>query len=186
LIKYDQQTPWLSTNEGKGYAKGIDVFYRDQKTIEYGDFWVSYSYLDTERDYLDFPVSATPHFASKHNFAFVYKHWIPKLTSSIGFTYSYGSGRPYNDPNLNTFNSERTKAYQDLSFNMSHLTHLFGQFTVLYISVNNIPGFDNTFGYRYSNTPNEAGQFTANAIKPPAKRFFFVGMFISIGQNVNN
>ena len=182
LVKYDADTPWLSTNQGDGFAKGIDVFFRDKKTVKKGDYWVSYSFLDTERDYRDFPVSATPTFASKHNLSLVYKHWIHKWTTAIGVTYSHASGRPYNDPNLSGFNTERTKSYNDLSFNTSKLTNIFGNFTVFFISISNVPGFENNFGYRYSAIPNNEGQFEARAISQPAKRFFFVGMFMSIGQ----
>jgi len=186
LVKYDLQSPWLSNNLGDGYAKGIDVFFRDQHTIKNGDFWLSYSYLDTQRDYRDFPIASTPSFASKHNMSFVYKHFLSKINTAVGFTYSFGSGRPYNDPNESTFNNGMTKPYQDLSFNASYLTNIFGQFTVVYLSVNNVLGFENNFGYRFSNTPSEDGTFASSPIEPAAKRFFFVGCFISIGQNYND
>jgi len=179
LVKYDANTPWLSTNDGSGYARGIDVFFRDKKTIKNGDYWISYSYLDTERDYLDFPEAARPHFASAHNASLVYKHWLGKLDMTIGATYSFGSGRPYNNPNLDTFNSERTKPYQDLSLNAAYLTRIAGNFTILYVSASNIPGFEQNFGFRYSNTPNDNGLFTASPIEPPAKRFFFIGLFMN-------
>lgn len=182
LVKFDKQSPWLSSNEGDGYARGVDVFFRDRKSIKKGDYWISYSYLDTERDYRDFPVAATPNFASKHNVSVVYKHWIHKWSTAIGVTYSYGSGRPYDDPNVTGFNTQRTKSFNDLSFNASKLTNLGGNFTVFYVSVSNILGFENNFGYQYSATANEQGTFDRRAIEPGAKRFFFVGMFVSIGQ----
>lgn len=182
LVKYDNETIEQSTNKGNGFAKGIDLFYRDKETIKNGDFWVSYSLLDTERDYRDFPTKATPIFASKHNLSFVYKHFLPKWTTSVGVTYSHGSPRPYNDLNTDGFNKGRTPSYNDLSLNASYLTSLFGNFTVVHCSVSNILGFENTFGYRYSQTPDETGQFINIAIQPPAKRFVFVGVFVSIGQ----
>lgn len=183
LIKYDPGAQWLSDNSGDGYARGIDVFYRDRAgMIKKGDFWISYSYLDTERDWRHYPESATPYFASKHNASFVYKQWLPKITSSIGFTYSYASPRPYEDPNTDGFNNERTTAYQDLSFNISYLTNILGNFTVVFASINNIPGFKNTFGYRFSQEPDAEGNYNRVAIEQTAPRFFFVGCFISIGQ----
>jgi outer membrane cobalamin receptor len=183
LVKFDAPTPWFSDNSGEGHAQGIDVFYRDRGgLIKNGDFWISYSFLDTERYWREFPTAATPRFASKHNTSIVYKHWFPKLTSSMGLTYSLSSPRPYNDPNTPEFNAGRTPAFQDLSFNWSYLTNILGHFTVLHISANNILGFDNTFGYRFSNAPNDDGNYESFAVKPPAKRFFFIGCFISIGQ----
>ncbi len=183
LVKFDAPRPWVSDNSGYGHARGIDIFYRDKGgMIKKGDFWISYSFLDTERFWREYPTAAVPKFASKHNASIVYKHWLPKITSSVGFTYTFGSQRPYNDPNKSEFNAERTPVYQDLSFNLSYLTNLFGNFTVVYTAINNVPGFSNTFGYRYSSVPNDDGNFTRDAITPTAKRFFFVGCFISIGQ----
>lgn len=186
LLKFAANAPWLSENSGDGFARGIDVFYRDQRSVKNGDFWLSYSFLDTERNYRDFPERATPYFASKHNFSVVYKHWIPKCTTSLGFTYSLASPRSFNNPNTEAFNAERTAIYQDLSFNASYLTSLFGQFTIFYFSINNIPGYENNFGIRYSDTPDENGQFVGTPIEPPAKRFVFLGIFISIGGSTIN
>lgn len=185
LIKYPRNQQWFSTNSGDGYARGIDVFFRDRKTVKFGDYWISYSYLDTERNYLDFPESAPPFFASSHNASVVYKHWISKITTSLGVTYSLASGRPYNDPNLEGFNTGRTKTYQDLSMNMSYLTNIKGQFTVVFASISNIPGFDQEFGYRFAPQPDMNGVYPSFAVRPDAKRFFFVGMFVSIGQTFN-
>lgn len=186
LARYETDAPWLSDNSGNGFSKGVDVFYRDRASIRNGDFWISYSLLDTERDYLDFPHASTPSFASKHNLSVVYKHWLNRLNTSIGFTYTYSSPRPFNDPNKSGFNTERTIPYQDLSFNASYLTNLLGQFTILYVSVSNLPGFEQSFGYRYSSQANEEGEFTRSRVEPPAKRFFFIGLFISIGEKFDD
>jgi len=182
LIRYAENQASQSNNGGYGHAWGMDVFYRDQKSIQYGDFWISYSFLDTERKYLAFPVEATPNFASRHNFAVVYKHWLQRITTSIGFTYSHSSPRPYDDPNQEGFMTGRTAPFNDLSFNASYLTNIFSNFTILYISVNNLPGFNNTFGQQFSNTPDAEGNYTGIAVRPPAKRFFFVGLFVSLGE----
>lgn len=182
LVKFDATEPWIADNSGDGYARGFDVFFRDRKSLKNGDYWLSYSYLDTERDYRDFPSAAMPHFASKHNFSAVYKHWIQDLNTTFGVTYSYGSPRPYNDPNTAAFNAGRTKPFNDLSANFSHLTNLFGQLTILHVSASNILNLKNTFGYQFSDTANEEGEFESRAIIPPSNQFFFVGLFVSIGR----
>lgn len=182
LVKFDPTSPWISNNQGDGYARGVDVFFRDRKSIKRGDYWISYSFLNTKRDYRDFPQAATPGFASKHNLSLVYKHWIHRWSTSIGFTYSFASGRPYHDPNLDGFHNQMTTPYQDLSFTASKLMNLGGNFTVLYCSITNVPGFKNNFGFRYSALPNNQGVYESIAIEPTAKRFFFLGMFVSIGQ----
>ncbi|MEM9887259.1 MAG: TonB-dependent receptor [Bacteroidota bacterium] len=183
LVKFDHTAFQPSNNAGSGYARGIDLFYRDQKSIQYGDFWISYSYLDTKRDYRDFPYAARPHFASKHNFSAVYKHWISKMNSVLGVTYAYGSPRPYYNPNHDDFHADRTASFHDLSINWSHLTNIFGQFSILHISATNVLGLQNTFGYQYSENPNANGQYDRIAVQPANNSFFFVGLFISIGKS---
>jgi hypothetical protein len=51
-------------NNGFGDAKGFELFWRDKKTIKNVDYWISYSYLDTKRDFLNFPYATTPNFAA--------------------------------------------------------------------------------------------------------------------------
>ncbi len=182
LVKFNPERPWELNNQGDGYARGVDLFFRDRKTVKYGDYWISYSFLDTERDYRDFPSPAAPFFASAHNGSVVYKHWVPKITTSLGITYSFASGRPYNDPNLDTFQSEKTRAYQDLSISASYLTNVLRNFTIFYISISNVPGFKQSFGFRYAPSPDANGNFPSFEVKPDASRFFFIGVFMNIGQ----
>ena len=89
LVKFENGNPLHLTNAGNGYASGVELFWRDNRSIKNVDYWVSYSYLDTKRDYLNFPQQAIPTFASAHNFSFVYKHFVPVIKSQLGFTYSY-------------------------------------------------------------------------------------------------
>jgi hypothetical protein len=74
--------------------------------------------------------------------------------------------------------NERTKTFQNLSINVSYLTKIFGNYTVLYTSVSNLPGFKNEFGYNYSQDGNNR-----QAIEPAALRNVFVGLFITIGDD---
>ncbi len=181
LIKYIVD-PTMLTNSGNGYAKGIELFWRDSETIKNVDYWISYSFLDTERDYLNFPTSAVPSFASAHNFSFVYKHFITAIKSQLGFTYSYASGRTYFNPNKTTdqFNSDKTPSYQDLSANLAYLPK---NNLIIYLSCTNLLGRDNIFGYQYSTTPNTEGAFVSRAVRQPAPRFLFIGVFITLSKN---
>lgn len=183
---YDQLVKYGSgsgiTNTGNGYAKGLDIFWRDSETIKNVDYWISYSYLDTERDYLDFPYSAVPTFASAHNFSVVYKHFIPRIKSQLGITYSYTSGRPYYNPNQSQdqYNTDRTPYYSDLSANVAYLPK---NNLILYFSCTNLLGRDNIFGYEYSQTPGAEGEYVSRAIRQPAPRFIFLGVFITFSKN---
>jgi len=183
LIKFDTELPLFTStfdNLGKGYAAGLDIFWRDNKSIEYLDYWISYSYLDTERDYRNFPVSATPNFAPNHNFSLVTKYWVDSLKSQIGLSYMYGSGRPYTNPNIDGFLNEKTRSMNNLSFNWSYLLD---QQKILYFSVSNILGFKNINDYQYANTPNVDGIFDRRALTPAADSFFFVGFFWTISAD---
>ncbi|MBK7939631.1 MAG: TonB-dependent receptor plug domain-containing protein [Lewinellaceae bacterium] len=181
LVKSDPETGG-SNNAGHGYARGVDVFFRDQKTIRRGDYWISYSYLDTRRDYRDFPGPAIPVFAAAHNASIVYKQWFPTCNTAVGATYAFQSPRPYHDPNQAGFNRGRTPVYHDLSVNASYLTNLWGHFTILYVSATNILGFDQTYGYQFGAEPGADGLFPSRAITPPARHFLFVGLFVNFGQ----
>jgi hypothetical protein len=176
LVKFDENT---LTNKGNGYAKGVELFWRDNRSIRNVDYWISYSFLDTKRDYLNTPYSVVPSFASKHNFSVVYKHFISDLKTQVGFTYSYTSGRPYNNPNQERFNNSKTKSYQNLSVNISYLPT---SQLILYVSCTNVLGRDNIFGYGFGNTLNGDGVYPGRAIRQPAPRFLFVGIFITLSK----
>jgi hypothetical protein len=182
LIKFENSNPYLLNNQGNGYAKGIELFWRDSETIKNVDYWVSYSFLDTKRDYLQFPAFAIPSFASRHNFSLVYKHFVKAIKSQLGFTYSYSSGRTYFNPNKSPdeFNSDTTPSYQDLSANVAYLPK---SNLIIYLSCTNILGRDNIFGYEYSAQPDVNGVHAGRAIRQPAPRFLFVGVFITISKN---
>jgi hypothetical protein len=183
LVKYNGEEPYNPTyfnNKGYGDANGLDIFFRDAKTFRNIDYWVSYSFLDTERNYLTYNSAAVPGFASKHNFSFVYKHFIDAIKSQVGFTYSYGSGRYYNDPNKDGFMNSQLPSYQDFSFNMAYL---FRPQVIFYASATNLLGRDNVFGYQFADNPNSDGVFESRAIGQPAKRFLFLGVFITLSKD---
>ncbi|MET0243681.1 MAG: TonB-dependent receptor [Flavitalea sp.] len=168
-------------NSGNGYSKGFDIFFRDKKTIRGGDYWISYSFLDTKRDFRNYPGKAVPPFAAKHSLNLVYKHFINALKTQVGVTYTYSSGRTYYNPNNSVFLSDKTKSFNNLSLNLSYITRLFNQFTVVYASATNLPGFKNIYGYNYSNDGR-----VKNPIYPAANRNLFVGILMTIGDNTFN
>jgi hypothetical protein len=182
LVKFENSNPALISNTGTGYARGIELFWRDSETIRNVDYWISYSFLDTQRDYINFPTAAIPSFASAHNFSFVYKHFITSMKTQLGFTYSYASGRTYYNPNKSSdqFNSDKTPTYQDLSANVAYLPK---NNLIIYVSCTNLLGHDNIFGYQYSNSKNNQGEYASKAIRQAAPRFLFLGVFITISKN---
>ncbi len=177
--KYDNLTNLIdSTNSGFGYAQGLDVFWRDKKTIKGVDYWISYTYLETKRKYQNYPKEVTPPFAATHTASLVFKKFFEKLNLSTGFTYTYATGRPYYNPNNSEFMSDKTIDYHSLGINGAYLRQIKNCFAVLAFSVTNTIGNEQIFGYRYS-----YDGIRSAAVTPPAKRFFFVGLFLSFGQN---
>lgn len=186
LVKYDTPVSQFDSqfnNNGSGFAKGLDLFWRDNTTIKNLEYWVSYSYIDTERDYKNYTKQVTPSFVADHSLSIVTKYWINDWRSQVGFTHSFNSGRPYNNPNETVFMNGKTKSYNNLSFNWAYLI---SQQKILYVSVSNVLGTDNIFGYEYANNPDSSGQFQRQAVTQPADRFFFVGFFWTISDNKKN
>ncbi len=182
LLNYESDNGFLSniTNNGSGYAKGLDLFWRDSKSIKNIDYWVSYSFLDTERKYKNYPTESQPNFANKHNLSIVGKYWIEDWKSQVGLSYGFASGRTYTNPNMEGFLNSKTKSFNSLSLNWAYLI---SQQKILYVSVNNVLGFKNINGYQYSNTPDLNGNFSRRALTPAADQFFFVGFFWTISDD---
>jgi outer membrane receptor for ferrienterochelin and colicin len=169
LVKYlepNNPDPSQYNNGGKGYARGIDLFWRDKETLKGVDYWISYSFLDTRRDYRDYPSSVMPQYASRHNLSVVYKQFLTPIHTYVGATYSFASGRPYDDKNADAFMSGLTRSYNDLSLNLTYLTRIFGKESVIHMNITNLLGFKNVFGYLYSETPGEDGQYASRAVVP--------------------
>ncbi|MGM3248379.1 hypothetical protein, partial [Bacillus cereus group sp. Bc253] len=79
-------------NNGFGDAKGIELFWRDKQTVKTLDYWISYSYLDTKRDYLNFPSAIQPNFAAKHTASLVIKKFMSALKTNLNIAYNFNSG----------------------------------------------------------------------------------------------
>ncbi len=174
-------------NNGFGDAKGIEIFWRDKKTIKNFDYWFSYSYLDTKRDFLNYPFAIEPSFAAKHTASLVLKKFVTKMKTQFNASYTYATGRPYYNINYDNnsgkykiFDKGRTKDYNSLSLSLNYLPTI-GKpnakgFTVIVLSVTNVLGANNIYSYNYSaNGENKV------AVTPPSKRFLYLGCFVSLG-----
>ena len=166
-------------NTGFGYARGAEFFWRDKKTIRHFDYWLSYSFLDTKRDYLDYHQLVQPDFAAKHTASAVAKKFIPALSTSLGLTYTFSSGRPYYNPNRpqDEFMQDRTAPYHNLSAMIAYLTKIGQANTIFVVSVNNVLGSEQIFGYNYSTSDPSVRR----ASSPLAPRFFYAGVFFNWG-----
>jgi vitamin B12 transporter len=174
-------------NAGYGDAKGIEVFWRDRKSIPNLDYWISYSYLDTKRDYLNYPHALRPNFVSTHTASVVVKKFVTKLKSMFNASYTFATPRTYynfrydnGEEKFRIADQGKTIPYHSLSFSINYLPKISTtgakKFTVWVFSVTNVLGNDQVFGYNYS-----ANGMRKEPILPTARRFFFLGCFLSFG-----
>jgi len=172
-------------NTGNGYAKGFELFWRDKKSIKDFDYWISYSYLDTKRDYLNFTERMTPNFAATHTASIVMKRFFTRIKSGFNVTYSYATGRPYynivlNNAKFDMTDQGKTKDYHSLNFSAEWVPSVGNTkartFWVLFASVSNVLGYNAVYGYNYS----YSGLYK-QPVTPPANRFYFIGCFLSWG-----
>jgi outer membrane cobalamin receptor len=183
LVKFNTDSPQFNSNynnNGFGYATGLDVFWRDNNSIKNLEYWISYSYIDSKRDYRNFPVKSTPNFIANQSLAVVGKWWIDKLKSQLSITNSFSTGRPFTNPNESGFLNSKTKGYNNLSLGWAYLI---SQQKILYFSASNVLATQNVFGYEYSNTLNTNNTFDRRAIIPTADQFFFIGFFWTISDD---
>jgi hypothetical protein len=169
-------------HNGSGYAKGIDVFYKDKQSLELVEFYASYSYLDTKRNYIDYPDFGRPAFAPEHTFNFVLQKARAKVDWFFSAAYTYSTGRTYYNPLNPVFMGNNTKDYHSISFSATYLPKWIGKFSAFNLNVNNIFGFNNVFGYRYSYDGARR-----ETIWPPAKRNFLLSFLMNLdGDEFNH
>ena len=173
-------------NSGNGYAKGLDIFFRDKKTIKDLDYWISYSFIDTKRDYLNYPVQLQPNFVARHTASIVTKKFFMDIKTGFNFTYSWASGRPYYNIRPDASNKfyiadqGKTKDFNSFNFSVNWVPSIGKEnaksFIVLFASINNILGSNPVYNYNYSYSG-----MTKTPVTNPAPRFYFIGCFISWG-----
>jgi len=174
-------------NNGFGDAKGLELFFRDKKTFKNVDYWISYSYLDTKRDYLNYPQAITPSFAANHTAAFVVKKFVTKWKTGFNLSYNFATGRPYYyfayNSILNKYvigDAGKTINYNSASFSVNYLPSIGKKdpkaFVVWVLGINNVFGQKQVFNYNYNNDGSRK-----EAVTPPSKRFIYIGCFLSFG-----
>ncbi|MFA9392069.1 MAG: carboxypeptidase-like regulatory domain-containing protein [Prolixibacteraceae bacterium] len=182
LVTWEGLNPYQPeniSNTGNGYANGLDLFWKDKKSLKHLEYWVTYSYIDTKRKYKNYPSLAQPEFISDHTFSLVTKYWAHKISTQFGTSFTMASPRNYNDVNTPEFMDLSTNWYNNLCVNMSHIFYLGDQYSVFYVSLSNLPGNDGITGYRPSNVADAAGNYSLVPIKRDRKRFLFMGLFLS-------
>jgi hypothetical protein len=149
------------------------------------DYWISYSFLDTKRDFLNFPTATTPNFAARHTASLIVKKFVQKLKMNLNGSYNFASGRPYYNIGFDganyKFNDQgRTPEYHNVSFSINYLPFIGKKnakvFDVYVLQISNIFNIRQTYGYQYS-----YNGLRKQAIVPPSRMFVFIGAFLSFG-----
>jgi len=179
--------PVAANNNGYGDAKGVEFFWRDKKTIKNVDYWISYSYLDTKRDFLNYPTAIQPSFAANHTASFVFKRFVLPWKTQFNLSYNFATGRPYYriayDNTQGKYvisDAGKTINYNSMSFSVNYLPNIGKKnprtFAVWVLGINNVLGQKQVFTYNYSNDGSRK-----EAVTSPSKRFIFLGCFLSFG-----
>ncbi len=174
------QQPEQVSLSGFGYARGMDFFYRDRKSIKNTDFWITYSLVETKRKFSTFDSEVQPGFAPLHNASAVAKHFVSGLNSQIGMSFSINSGYPYHNPNQAGEQNSMTKSFQDLSLSWSYLPK---PNLIIHFACSNVLGRENVFGYNYAQEANNSGLIPGMAIQQGAPRFLLLGVFLTLSSD---
>ena len=183
LPMYNSKTPTYSSNynnNGYGHAKGIDFLLKDSKSIKNLQYWLSYSFTDSKKMEGNDQIALLSTDVYKHNASLVAKYWFQSIKSQIGLTQSFKSGRAYYDPNI----SQTLPSFTPSNYTVNAgISHLISAQQILHIEVSNILGSKPIYSYQFADQMNTAGEYAKRAILPTAKRFIFVGYFLTISKN---
>jgi hypothetical protein len=172
-------------SNGFGDAKGFEFFWRDKKTIKNLDYWISYSFLDTKRDFLNFPYAINPDFAAKHTASIVVKKFVQPWKMQFNAAYNYASRRPYY--NIRFDGSKyyfadmgRVQDYHNFSIAFNYLPKIgkpdAKSFVVYVLQVSNAFYIKQVYGYEYS-----YNGYRKEQVVPPSRIFVYIGAFFSFG-----
>lgn len=159
---------------GYGTAKGVSLFWRNQ----WGDldYWLTYSYTDTQILSNNASFLHAPSYNSKHVFNMTAKYWFASLHSLWGMSFFIDSGATYYDQFYNPSSSKTTAARTRFDLSWSYLPK---DNIIIHLGCRNILGCKNIYGYEYS-------EASVRPIVPSDTPFIFIGLFITLGNTHNN
>ncbi|MDP2301999.1 MAG: TonB-dependent receptor [Ignavibacteria bacterium] len=175
-------------NSGFGFANGIDLILKSN--IAGIDGWISYGYIDTKRNWMDFDKDVNSSFDITHNITLVAKYNITN-SFQIGMNAKYATGRPFTPINGSVFNaannlfepiygltnSARYPDYKRLDIRLTYFDQVFDYPVIAYIEGLNIFNINNIFGYTY--TPDYSKREDIESYF--GRRMVVIGAMINIG-----
>ncbi|MFD0699438.1 TonB-dependent receptor [Myroides pelagicus] len=172
-------TPIGKTNEysqlGEGYAKGFDLFWKDNSTFKNFEYWITYTYIDSKRKEMYWNEWIQPSYIAKHDLSVVTKYWIEQWKLQVSMTYHYATPREFYAKNAADKLIYKSSAIHDVSLSWAYL--LSAQ-KILYASVNNLLGRHPVYAYQFAQQGGQPDQINASAT-----RFVYIGFMWTISSN---
>ncbi|MFO7447779.1 MAG: TonB-dependent receptor [Ignavibacteriaceae bacterium] len=150
-------------NSGDGFANGVDFIFKG--IFPFGiNGWLSYGYLNTKRNWMDYDIYTSSDYDITHNVSLVAKYNLSEKFQ-VGITAKYATGRPYTptigseyrddiniyEPVYALTNSSRFPDYKRIDLRITYFSQLLGSYNLIaFIEGINIFNFNNIFGYSYS------------------------------------
>lgn len=157
------------TSGGYGYSKGIDLFWSDRTTLKNVEYQLAYTY-NIPRRKMEYDSELTvPQYATRHNASVVVKWAFPRLRTVLSLTDRFSSGRPWHNPERTGLMNDEVKPYNSLDVG---LTFLPSKKVIIHTSATNLLGRRNEFG-RVGGRP----------VLAASDRFFYIGVFVTLGRH---
>jgi len=173
MVEEEKEGYFKVINDGHGFANGIDIFWKDAELLPNFEYSLSYSYLDSKRDYFYGGHYESPVFAARHNASCVLKYYIPGISSQVAASFTYRSQMPYLIQETNTVKYVPEVYSTGISYNyLFQIKKIRG---VLSLSVPSIFNNNSVVGYRL----NSQGEL--DNISYPNKQTVFVSLFLNFG-----
>lgn len=156
------------TNNGYGFAKGIDFSYKE--VFVKHTFKVSMSYLDAKRKWLNAPSLSSPRFDITWNMNFLWNYDISQKIF-LAFNYRHATGKPFTSgPLISDYNSSRIPNYEiaNISFNYKILKKTHNPI-IFFFTINNLLNKTNITDIK-SNDDFTIKQETTSTLK---RNFYF-------------
>ncbi len=184
LLKYNLNENYYSpayyTNSGKGYAYGLDIFWKDKKSIKHMDYSISYSFIDSKREFKKFSNEIQPDFISNHTLSITGKYWISAINCQIGASYWLASPRNWYEEQKSEIISHKAQTTNQLNMNLSYITNLFNHSTIIYASLSNVSGNNNIYTFQEGPFRNSDNQKIYLPVTDDVKQNVFLGIIISL------
>lgn len=160
----------ITESSGYGFARGIDLYYSDNRTpVPNLDWTIAYSWGQARRLYGEYTEITEPPYFTAHNLSVTVRYFFKPARTIISISDRFASGRPYHNVDRSGIMNDHLHPYNSFDAGLTFLVH--PKF-LIYFSTTNLLGRKNVYGYedgKYVVTNND--------------RSFYIGLFITLHGN---